>query len=143
MSGMLYARGYFYFPEVADADFDGWIVMFLQENGSPWGDLRVELNGDYVPRIRSQMSGGSQADATQSIPTDQWVCLQVTVDIGANGSAQLHVDGELYAEITDTNTQTTLGYNHMMSGIGWGGAGQATSVYMDELVVDTSPTPCD
>ena len=142
-SGTIYARGYFYFPTVTEPNFADWLLMYLQANQSPFHSIGVQLNDTYVPTIVTVLSQ-TRGRGTQSIPADQWVCLQFTVDLAeSDGAARLHVDGELFAELVGVRTLPEGGVDHMFSGVGWGGAGDSATVYMDEIVVDTSPVPCD
>ena len=120
--------------------------MALQEKAFPFNSIEVRIQGDYLPAIFGNVTGNSGSTTivgTTRIPTDQWVCIQLTVDISPEPSAaQVHIDGELAVELNSFRTMPADGYGHLFSGLR-GSVGQPASVYMDEVVVDTSPVSCD
>ena len=142
-SGPLYFRGYFYIPETPVPNFD-WTLMAFQETVSPYDGISVRIEGDALVIHAPLPGNGARARATQPFPTERWMCIQVAIDINASaGSVQVHVDGELHAEMLNRPTAVASGFGMMFKGIGWGGAGDPIVVYMDETIVDTSPIPCD
>ena len=142
-SDTLYARAFVYFPSNAAPDFSAWGLLGFKDSDAPFRTLRVELNNDYVAAVSTDIGDGASGAGTRSLATDQWLCIQLTVSLDDNdGSAQLHVDGELYAELTGADTRPLNGFTQINAGV-IGGAGQGANVFIDELVVDTSPTPCE
>ena len=79
------------------------------------------------------------------MPTDRWLCLQFEVPNGVMGTGRFFIDGSLIADIVlptsgmhPVTTQMYVGIDYPMMHSSL----PATDIWIDELVVDSVPTPC-
>ena len=74
---------------------------------------------------------------------DTWACVEAHVLIAASGTFEVWVDGTAVVADTGRNTLPASGYSDLLVGILGVEAGQPpTTVYLDEVVVDTARIGC-
>jgi hypothetical protein len=78
-------------------------------------------------------------------PRDRWVCIQVEILIAAaGGSITTWLDEVPGPAVTNADTQPANGYRNVHAGIfSASGYTPPLDVWTDELVLGTSPIPCD
>lgn len=138
-SGAVYTRAYVYLPGSPGE------LMFLgfAENGGAFAHVSAGLDGDGTARVdatTATLSGYSE----NVLPRDRWLCVELAVTIGAQGSARVTVDGAAVVELVGIDTVPGLGFENVLAGVVWAETSEAGSeVQIDELVVDDQPIGCD
>ncbi len=140
-SGNFHVRAYYYIPS---GDFDYLqLFKFLEDDGAFLG-INVAVGGDAVALLQTLEE--EPAVASQAFPLDEWFCLQLNVTVDASaGSAELLVNGTQLLNLTGIATlPPTAGYSIFGVGVEFTTPAQPiTNVFVDEVVLDTSPVACE
>jgi hypothetical protein len=141
-SGSLFFRTYLWVPESTVTDI-AKIFAFEPSPISPNVDIVLEDDDS----IGAFFHGASTAirSGPETLTNDTWLCLQGELIISdTEGGVRLWLDGDPMIEtdqIFDTLPDT--GLETVFFGIHWTGPNEdATTVYFDNLVVDTGPIDC-
>jgi hypothetical protein len=107
-------------------------VDFNLENGAP----QVFVPGSQPDRITS---------TTLTIPRDRWFCFQAQITLSATaGAVKILVDGAPALDQAGLDTLPPAGVHLLRAGVDWSSLQKAPfEVFMDDLVLDTSPIACD
>lgn len=107
-------------------------VDFNLENGAP----QIFVPGSLPERTTS---------TTLTIPRDRWFCLQAQVTLSVDaGRVRLQVDGAPALDQGGLDTLPPAGVHLLRAGVDWSSLQNAPfEVYVDDLVLDTSPVACD
>ncbi|HUS63852.1 MAG TPA: hypothetical protein VMZ28_04875 [Kofleriaceae bacterium] len=140
-AGVVQARAYVYVPSsVAVTEVS---ILGLSEKDAPYHGASVALTADGAVRL-DVTAAASNTTSAYELPRDRWVCLVLEVAVGASGSAAVHVDGATRVFAQDIDTLPAGGYESVTAGILWAPEGQGPAeIFVDELVADTGPVPCD
>jgi hypothetical protein len=145
-SGTLHLRSYLFVP--SGVPIRGIVVHGLAEARPPWGGVSIRLDDsgfelDVHPKEPGVDVMFVRATPAVAVARDRWMCLQLEVAIGQAGSVRLQVDGQLAAR-ADLPTLPGTGYQGVSAGIVYSADEQApVTVWIDELVADRQPIPCD
>ncbi len=118
--------------------------LLLLEPDSPWHHVGLSLGDGGFPGL--WVDGPEVFDGlwTDLLPRDRWVCVQAHVAVAdSGGAADLRVDGEQVAGVSDIDTRPESGYRHLAVGIAFTRESQGpTSLLIDEVALGTEPIPC-
>ncbi len=139
-SGMIHVRGYYYIPS---GTFDYVQLLKFLENEGLFLGITVAIGGGTVAVLETL--GTEQLTSSGAFPLDKWFCLQLNVAIdAAAGSVELLVDGAQVLNQTGLPTLPDAGY--VLFGVGavfTTPVQPLTTVFVDEVVLDTSPVACE
>ncbi len=146
-TGNLYFRAYYFLPSgsmtglVKLAAFRGW------NTNTELAELDVDFNvrqGGIV-EIHSHANGGDYQSSPGKVSENSWFCLQGSVLISDTaGIATLGINGTTVLNVEGLDTRPPSGISLADFGIGWTQDGVfPMDVYVDNIVVDTSPVPCN
>lgn len=141
-SGEIYVRTYAYVP--SSADLTAITFITLEEASSPWDYARANVRDDQLVLVTRAGADNDQQPAV-SVPRDRWFCLELRVQIGTSGEAELLVDGTSTALLTDVDTTRASPWDTVFVGVASRNSTQVdpTELFMDEVVVATTPIGCD
>jgi hypothetical protein len=146
ISGTIHFRAYYYIPVgtlvglIKVAAFEGW------DESAERDQLNVDVN--VVQGGRVEMFFQSDDVRIQSeagvVPEGAWFCLHGSLSVSETaGVLTLGINGTPVLTSDEQKTLPPSGISRADFGIGWTQDGQvATDVYVDNIVVDTSPVPC-
>lgn len=81
---------------------------------------------------------------TADIPRGRWVCVQLSVALGASGNVKLSFGGSEVLAVNSIDTRVTNGYDRLRIGIlDSSTINTSGEISVDEVVVDHSFIPCD
>jgi hypothetical protein len=148
-SGSVYMRAYVYVPSTAV--IDTVVVMGMSETDAPFGGVTVALKAEGTALDVHPLGAGVMPVLVMPatpfhVPRDLWNCMQLSIGIGgaAQGSVELRVNGTLAVQNGSIATLPGLGYRGLSAGLLYTDPLQpAIEVYVDEVVADTAPIPCD
>jgi hypothetical protein len=139
-AGDLWVRSYYYFP--SSSPLDGIEVAGLSSVD------RAEELVIYVNSGTSDFHGhGYIGDIRHSLDTppdrDRWICLEQHIVFDAvAGEIEIYADGDLLGERTAIDTTSRMGITTIEAGIVWQEQ-PGTTIYVDEVVGDTSRIGCE
>ena len=147
--GKIYLRAYVYVP--SGAPVLSAVVLTMSQQTAPYGGLSVSLKDtgiglDVAPKGAGVDVKTLTADPPVRLVRDQWICIQVEADVSATqGSARLSANGQLAAgSAGPLNTLPLAGYEGINAGLVYTSVDQPPlEVFIDELVTDVMPIPCD
>ncbi len=142
-SGTIHVRTYIYLSS-ATRITHGTIMLFAQ-GVSPWHGVALEIldTGEPVLFIES-LDLDVFTPARLSLPFDRWFCAELEVGIDAAGHVALSVDGAEVVRRTGLNTVVSPGYDILNIGVSWSeSTNNEALVFLDEVVVASSPIGCD
>jgi hypothetical protein len=141
VTGIVYTRAWVYIPvgfpttEFAQvlnfADGAGLGISLGTRNG-------FLVNNDYT-------IGAYKQSATAPLPLGRWACLQMEMPSNSTATARVFLDGAEITDIAIARTSTQPAPTHVYTGLTWIGdiaSLPASEVWIDEILVDTSPTSC-
>ena len=145
-TGPLAARLYLFIP--SGESFDFLAFFSLTESQDPFGAVSVRLISGPSLSVQARVSETISTTRVSStvLPTDQWLCLQVSVDVSPTaGAVSVLVDGVSLVAMTNLPTLPAQGYDSMVLGVNFSDPAQSpVELYLDEAAVDTSASlPCD
>lgn len=146
-SGTLYFRAYYYLPSgsmtglVKLAAFRGW------NTSTEHAELNVDFNVHQggIVEIHSHTNGLDYQSGPGQVVENTWFCLRGSVLISDTaGVATLGINGTTILTVESLDTRPPSGVSLADFGIGWTQDGTPPmNVFVDNIVVDTSPVPCD
>jgi hypothetical protein len=147
--GSLYFRAYYY---IAAADFTGNIKLAAFEGYDPLSEydeenidfMATEGGKLFVYLHEPQQIASVYESETGVLPTNTWFCLRGAVEISDTEGVITYGIGDAdLVSATGLDTLTVNGVSWADFGVGWtDGVTSAIDVYVDNIVVDTSPVPC-
>jgi hypothetical protein len=139
--GTLRTRAYVYVPSSSSGEMT---FLALSEDAEPYEHVSTGLDVDGTLRIDA-LTASHRESSDFLVPRDRWLCVELAIDVdAAAGSATVKVDGVARVVATGLDTRPGGGYDNVIAGVGWAPSAQTDAeVYLDELVVDSGPTPCD
>lgn len=144
-SGEVYLRVYMYIP--AGLETKTTNVLFLGDEPAPDPFKGVDFNFESdAPEIFVPESDPMRfTSTTLFVPRDRWFCYQVRLLVSEDaGAVTISVDGAVALEQTGLDTLSAGGVHLLRAGIDWSSKQTTpTSIYMDDLLLSTSPTACD
>jgi hypothetical protein len=143
-SGSLHVRAHFYLP--SGFVVSNWFVSL--QLGGPAGKLSFDLI--YEDRMQIAVNTENaifRSTNPNTYPRDRWFCAELVIhlgELGGAGSAEVHVDGQKVLEAPiGTDTLPAGGYDYLMAGAPHAnGLSAAGEVFMDDVVLATSPIGC-
>ena len=146
-SGSLYLRSYIYVP--SGVALEGVIVHGLSEERDPYGGVSLLLS-DHGLEVDVHPDGPGVSpifiESMQALPRDRWNCLQLQVTVSEDsGAVRLSLNGELIAaSATPLATLPASAYRGVSAGLVYADPSQGpVELFVDELVADVMPIPCD
>jgi len=147
--GTLYLRSYLFVP--SGTPLIGVAVHGLSEENEPYAGISIVLRDEaFLVDVHTVAPGVDPVFVSTTPPVtvrrNHWSCLQLEIAISATqGSVKLSVDGEIAAASTaPIATLLAAGYHGVSAGVVYTDSDQpAIELFVDELVADTSPIPCD
>jgi hypothetical protein len=139
-TGEIWVRSYYYFPSASPL-----------ENLEVAGLGSVDRSEETVVFASSGASDfhchGYAGDFRESLPAapdrDTWICLEQHIVFDAvAGEIEIYVDDVLAGERTGIDTTSRMGITTIEAGIVWQ-MQPGTTVYVDEVVGDTSRIGCE
>ena len=145
-SGQLFARAYVRIP--SGASFDFLQFLSLTESQDPFGAVHVRLVSGPSLQVSARVNDtvSTTRNSSAILPTDQWLCFQVSVDVSpAAGSVSVFVDGSPLVVMTSLPTVPAGGYDSFVLGVNFSDPAQPpVQIFVDEAAVDTTASiPCD
>lgn len=102
--------------------------------------IGVDASGGLVS---NDFADGSYLVSATALPLDRWVCLVLEVPSNQTGLTRVYVDDVEVTDITQSNTTPQTAPDQIYVGQDWGsGPGVAATMWLDELIVDSSPITC-
>ncbi len=139
-SGDIYIRQY-YWMESSTIVSDQLSIMVTGNLVDPYPSANVLL----VPgEIHANFANGPTTSATQMFPRDRWTCVVMHIAVAINGSIEVSIDGTRVLSRTNFDSRVAGGYTNVDVGVHYATPDQGASrMWVDEVVVDTSPVTCD
>jgi hypothetical protein len=140
ISGTAYLRAWAYFQSPFPTGF-GQALNFANSSGNGASFGHQSAN----PVLNDYTDGTFKQSSSTTIPTDQWVCLQMQLSqTGPNGPIRLFVNSN---EVTDASAASAAAplMNRLYIGLDWTSdpsSQPAGDLWLDELILDDKPTSC-
>jgi hypothetical protein len=128
-----------WFP--ASTVLDALTVMHAVSDVSPYPGFLVELLTNDTFTVRDTIDGSSGTGAVTPFQRDAWLCYQATLVIASAGSYVTAINGTPSATYMG-NTIAPNGYSDLHIGA-FVEQSQPLEMWVDDVVVDHSPVPCD
>jgi len=138
-SGTFYARFYQWVPQGPVID-DISLVHFVS-NVSPYPGVVLALRDDQEFTLLSTINSTMGATTLLPLPRASWACVQVRLEIGTSGTVTSWLNGAVVATYAG-NTVTPNGYRDFHIGV-YVSSGPPLDAWLDDVVVDAAPVPCD
>jgi hypothetical protein len=143
-SGALHLRAHLYVPEGLPTDAIN--IFFLGDYATPDPFRGVDFNlesgalSTYVPG----QAPDRFTSTTLTIPRDHWFCLQIAMTLSPDaGTVTMLVDGQVGLEQANMKTLPEGGVHLLRAGVDWSSLQtEPFDIYMDDLVLSTSPVDC-
>lgn len=141
-TGQIYARAYIYVP--SSVSVSGLSLLIIGEDADPWHHIGFEIAPDDRAKIWFDEDQVQYFGSTP-VPRDSWFCVQLRIDIAnMNGEVECSIDGESVMTVGGRDTLPSAGYGLLNVGVAFAvPAQEPTTVFVDEVVLDTQPIPCD
>ncbi len=115
-------------------------ILFATENANPYDGLSVQITDGMI----AAFGWDTDFSSTMTFPTDRWVCVELSITIGASGSFAISVDGHDAITAAGIDTRVGSGYATINVGLDWTGSSNVGGdVLIDEVVLDDAPIGCD
>jgi hypothetical protein len=139
-NGELYARWYLYIP--ASSALVDMSALQIIESSLPYHGFIFLIKGGEVTVYTN---AGDMATLPFAFPRDRWTCMRVSIVVAAaGGSLATYIDDTPGPALANIDTLPAGGYRDVHAGIFSGASAQLPQdLWTDELVVGTSPIPCD
>ena len=134
LGSQIWTRAYLYVPGSSARHFT---AMAMDEPGAPWHGVSLGSATDGRAFIRVAGSPARRALGPQ-FPRNRWVCVEMRINVAnSGGSAELFLDGQSRARVTNVDTQMSADYGTIKAGIIYApSSGGAVEVRVDELASD-------
>jgi hypothetical protein len=136
-------RFFVYLP--SPTPFAGWRLASMLDRNDPniGAMLFVDADGRFV---LTRPTGADTISAT-TLPLDRWACVEWQLTRGPTGGSRVFLDGQEISDLTLTATavEPPAGVTLMGVGMAFFGNGNlqpAYDLWVDELIVDSSPIGC-
>ena len=148
--GVLAARAWFYLPSgTAQGHID--LVRLSNATSPPnYGEATIVLEGGLNLYRNGPSANGSSSESKTSsslLPTDQWTCLEIDVDVeSSGGSLDLSCNNRPIAHLASSfGTQVVNGFIELDVGQPFVGPEQTAgaALFVDDVAVGTGPIGCD
>lgn len=141
ITGLVYARVWIFVPVGFPTTEFAQVLNFADDAG-----LGISLgtrdgfiaNNDYTSNMY-------KLSTTVQLPMGRWACLQMEMPSNSTATARLFLDGAEITDVAITRTSAQPPPTHVYTGLTWIGdipSLPAGEVWIDEIVIDTSPTSC-
>lgn len=140
-SGTIHLRAYFFVPA---GSITGRINVITVEAAEIL-NIDVNFNSDLEVEAFFHSDGSRYQSSASVIPEGQWFCLQTAVQVhDSAGAVEVWLDGQpQLATPADKDTLPDTGIAEAELGISWTEAGQTVAeLFVDDVVIDTNPVPC-
>jgi len=142
-SGEVHARLY---AKVSSADvLPSYLIFFELWNSPEVTDekISVELSAEQGLRLTLGTNGTLHESEPESFPLDQWVCVELALNLDSMGSARLSIDGAAQIDEAGINT-LPLETPFFIVTFGGVPSEEVTGfeILLDDLVVATEPIGC-
>jgi len=135
-SGQLYLRAWLYSAPGSLLNNVHSLVVG-DANTADYGSKFVYAGG----KLHVAAAGAALAGSTDA-PLGQWYCLRLELGIGDQGSVRAYLNDTLFVDATGVDTLPAAGVHNVTAGIDFAGQAEPAEVFLDELVLDTSPVAC-
>lgn len=135
-SGELYLRAWVYVaPSTLLSNVHTIVVG--DANTADYGSKFVYTDGKiHVAAAGAAVTGSADA------PLGQWYCLRLELGIGDQGSVRAYLNDTQFTDATGVDTLPVAGVHNVTAGIDFSGQADPAEVFIDELVLDTTPIGC-
>lgn len=138
-AGHLWARFFYYLPSYVNLTqkFSTGVISELED---PWLGFSVLIFPDGV----GIESGGTANKVTTTFPRNQWVCIEMHVQIHASaGTFEFFMNGNPISSLTGLDTLPDKGYTSFELGVHYANFNQgAITTYADDVKLGTSRLGC-
>ena len=141
--GDLYFRANVYVPAGLRTDTMNIFFVGAEPMPDPFSGVDFNLEDGFV-QTYSPQSDPARQTGTLAIPRDRWFCFRARVGISHDaGFVQVFVDDQLALDATSIDTLPEDGVRQFRAGIDWSSEQDARfEIYLDDVVLDTSPVAC-
>lgn len=144
----LWVRTYLYVPNDGDQfTFAGFSLFYLVPRAGDQGvSLQIRRDGTYfnlAPVLEDDPEADPFVAAMGTVPRGRWTCVEVFLELGDHGRAELYFDGVSRGALSDVDTLAASGYGSVVLGLerALGSQGPAT-IYLDDVAISTSRPGC-
>lgn len=141
VTGMIYFRVWMY---VSSPVFSVTLMNQLINAANQAGQgISMGLTNHLV--ANNDYTAGNYMESTTQFPLDRWTCVQFEIPSNIVGTSRVFIDGAELTDIALTNTSPQPAPDHVYIGLEWVGSPSsmpAADAWVDEIIVDTSPTTC-
>jgi hypothetical protein len=145
-AGTVHFRAHYFIPEGTTVGLFKLAALDGPTDADGRDELNVDINvtGDRSVQVYSQVSRNSYLSTPNAIPEGEWFCLHGSISLSDTaGIVTVGVNGTTVVTTDPEDTLPPSGLGRADFGIGWTQQQQiTTNVYVDNIVVDTSPIPC-
>ncbi|HTA91415.1 MAG TPA: hypothetical protein VK745_17645 [Polyangiaceae bacterium] len=135
-SGQIYLRAWIY-VDPGTVLSDVHTIVVGDANTSDYGSKFVYTGGTL-----HVASSGVAVTGTVDAPLGQWYCLRLELGIGDQGTVRAYLNDTVFADATGVDTLPAAGVHNVTAGIDFAGQAEPAQVFIDELLLDTSPVSC-
>jgi len=135
-SGQLYLRAWIYVAPNTLLN-DVHTIVVGDANTADYGSKFVYTNGTL-----HVAASGVAVTGTVNPPVGQWYCLRMDLGISDQGSIQAYLNDVPFVDATGVDTLPAAGVHNVTAGIDFAGQADPAEIFVDELVLDTTPVGC-
>lgn len=143
VAGRLHARARL---RVAAGDpVDAYAVLIQLDNGVETMGLEkvsADISTADLLAVAAPFTGRG-GESTIAMPREHWVCLELDIDVDANGSLALWLDGEQVYGASAVDTVVPGGFQRLVLGSLVSRSDPPVEVVVDDLIVATEPIGCE
>jgi hypothetical protein len=139
-TGEIYVRQYMWLP--SSVTIDGQASLLVTGNGqSPFPSTFFMLE----PSMLTISTDVAPYNFPDTLPRDRWVCMEMQIHIDPSaGFVRVTFDGGSAIQTPLTDTDVAGGYTNVDAGIHYANEVQSPgSLWIDDIVLDTSPIGCN
>lgn len=138
-SGTFHARYYQWVPSATVIENVSMLHVVSDVLPFPGLILIADTDGMYIQATIDSTFG---PEVPMGVPRDKWVCIQATINVSTTGSAAVALDGIPSATFTGNTLPPPNGFSDIHIGA-FLVQSQPVETWVDDVVVDRAPIPCD
>jgi hypothetical protein len=140
---VVYARAWLYLKSPFDTT--ATYAQLINFADSSNGGISVGARHGKIT-LNDYPSGPYMESATVDLPLDRWFCLEIEMPSGSTTTARAFLDGAEVTDVALAQTSAQTAPDHIYIGFMW--VNTITSQpqelgWLDDVVIDTSPIPCN
>ena len=138
-AGNLWARYYYYLPSSVTLT-QKFSTGVISEYEDPWLGFSVLIFPDGI----GLESGGNSRKISTTFPRDQWVCVEMHVQVASSGTFEFFMNGAPVISLSGLNTIPAQGYTLFEVGVHYANLNQGPiTTYTDDVMLGTSRLGCN